>query len=102
MIEFPSAVEWFVGLRLMVCVGLLHQRLIDKQQIGPSSLLPLVLPIVLWCEVRPGRMLCQFAGSRESRTLPDRFNCRGRPKYYDNARDCRGPASRRGPDRGRA
>ncbi|NMG17758.1 Rpn family recombination-promoting nuclease/putative transposase [Aromatoleum bremense] len=48
LIEFQSRVDRFMALRMMVYVGLLYQDLIRHRQLGPSRLLPPVLPIVLY------------------------------------------------------
>ena len=56
LIEFQSGVDRYMSLRMLVYVGLLYQDLIKQKQIGPSGLLPPVLPIVLYNGRRRWRM----------------------------------------------
>ena len=48
LIEFQSAVDKYMALRMMVYVGLLYQDLILAGQIPKGSKLPPILPIVLY------------------------------------------------------
>jgi len=48
LIEFQSAIDKYMALRMMVYVGLLYQDLILAGQIPKSSKLPPILPIVLY------------------------------------------------------
>ena len=48
LIEFQSAVDPFMAVRMLVYVGLLYQDLIRRQEVTPGRPLPPVLPIVLY------------------------------------------------------
>jgi len=48
LLEFQSSVDWFMAVRIMTYVGLLYQDLIKGGQIRTGSLLPPVLPVVLY------------------------------------------------------
>ena len=48
LIEFQSEVDEFMSLRIMTYVGLLYQDLVQQKQLFQGSLLPPVLPIVLY------------------------------------------------------
>ncbi|HCK80238.1 MAG TPA: transposase, partial [Candidatus Competibacteraceae bacterium] len=48
LIEFQSAVDSWMAVRIMTYVGLLYQDLIKQKQVLPERRLPPVLPIVLY------------------------------------------------------
>jgi hypothetical protein len=48
LLEFQSAVDPFMAVRLLVYVGLLHQDLIRAKQLTAEGQLPPVLPVVLY------------------------------------------------------
>ncbi len=48
LIEFQSAVDPFMAVRMLVYVGLLYQDLIRRGEVTPGRPLPPVLPIVLY------------------------------------------------------
>jgi hypothetical protein len=48
LLEFQSAVDPFMAVRLLVYVGLLYQDLIRAKQLTPEGRLPPVLPVVLY------------------------------------------------------
>src|SRR5262245_15011483 len=53
LLEFQSTVDPWMALRMMVYTGLLWQSLIRQGELGPSGLLPPVLPLVLYNGDRP-------------------------------------------------
>ena len=48
LLEFQSAVEPFMAVRLLVYVGLLYQDLLRTKQLTPDGRLPPVVPVVLY------------------------------------------------------
>jgi predicted transposase/invertase (TIGR01784 family) len=52
LIEFQSAVDPFMAVRMLVYLGLLYQDLIRKRLLTPSGRLPPVFPLVLYNGIR--------------------------------------------------
>jgi hypothetical protein len=48
LLEFQSAVDTFMAVRIQTYVGLLYEGLIRSRQLTPSGMLPPVVPIVLY------------------------------------------------------
>lgn len=48
LLEFQSSVDRFMAVRLMAYVALLYQDLMDRGELTPDGLLPLVLPLVVY------------------------------------------------------
>ncbi len=55
LLEFQSASDPWMALRMHVYVGLLYQDLVARREIGPGDRLPAVLPIVLYNGQAPWR-----------------------------------------------
>ena len=90
LLEFQSAVDRFMALRVLVYVGLLYQDLIRAKQLPPSGRLPPVMPIVLyngeavWTAARDVRELIESEpGSLEQYHPQLRYCCWKSGGYRD-------------------
>ncbi|MES2015164.1 MAG: Rpn family recombination-promoting nuclease/putative transposase [Pseudomonadota bacterium] len=48
LLEFQSGIDRWMALRMQVYIGLLYQDLVKRAELSPATLLPPVLPIVLY------------------------------------------------------